>query len=93
MKRAICLAIGISGAAITPALAVQSAELKQKVIRWSIDSYPGPCACPYSVMRTGRSCGGRSSYSRPGGAAPICYPADVTPEAIEDYRQAQKAKR
>jgi hypothetical protein len=26
-------------------------------------------------MRNGRACGGRSAYSRPGGAAPLCYPS------------------
>jgi hypothetical protein len=27
--------------------------------------------------RSGRACAGRSAYSRPGGAAPLCYPSDV----------------
>lgn len=35
--------------------------------------YVGRCECPYDVMRNGRSCGGRSAYSRPGGAQPRCY--------------------
>jgi hypothetical protein len=30
------------------------------------------------TMRNGRACGGRSAHSRPGGAAPLCYPIDVT---------------
>lgn len=29
-----------------------------------------PCACPDDTMRNGRACGGRSAYSRPGGASP-----------------------
>jgi len=33
----------------------------------------GSCDCPYDVMRNGRSCGGRSAYSRPGGRKPKCY--------------------
>src|SRR5215470_9791701 len=32
-----------------------------------------PCACPDDLMRNGRTCGGRSAYSRPGGASPLCY--------------------
>lgn len=45
-----------------------------------------PCACPDDRMRNGRSCGSRSAYSRPGGAAPLCYPHDVTAAMIEQYR-------
>jgi hypothetical protein len=45
-----------------------------------------PCACPDDRMRNGRACGGRSAYSRPGGAAPLCYPQDITAVMIERYR-------
>ncbi|BDA75942.1 hypothetical protein CAL7716_101080 (plasmid) [Calothrix sp. PCC 7716] len=34
------------------------------------------CECPYDLDRRGGSCGGRSSYSRPGGEAPVCYTTD-----------------
>lgn len=51
-----------------------------------------PCACPDDRMRNGRSCGGRSAYRRPGGASPLCYPADVTAEMIKSYR-ARVAQR
>jgi hypothetical protein len=43
-------------------------------------------------MRNGRVCGGRSAYSRPGGAAPFCYPSDVTAAMIESYRQRVAAR-
>ncbi|MBN8564773.1 MAG: SH3 domain-containing protein [Leptolyngbya sp. UWPOB_LEPTO1] len=33
----------------------------------------GSCECPYDTDKRGRSCGRRSAYSRPGGAAPACY--------------------
>src|SRR5262249_26468154 len=46
-----------------------------------------PCACPDDLTRTGQRCGARSAYSRPGGAAPLCYPQDVTQGMIEDYRR------
>jgi hypothetical protein len=46
-----------------------------------------PCACPYDSTRTGKKCGGLSAWSRPGGAQPFCYPGDVTPGMIEDYRR------
>jgi len=46
-----------------------------------------PCACPYDRARNGSSCGGRSAYSRPGGASPKCYPKDVTAADIAHYRE------
>jgi hypothetical protein len=45
------------------------------------------CACPEDLTPTGRRCGGNSAYSRPGGASPFCYPSDVPPERIEQYRR------
>ena len=78
------------GLAFSAAYAQSEAEVKQRIIRESIAAYPGPCACPYSVMRNGRSCGGRSAYSRPGGHAPICYPSDVTRDQIEAWRRAHR---
>lgn len=51
-----------------------------------------PCACPDDLMRNGRTCGGRSAYSRPGGAAPLCYPTDVTEQMIKDFRTQRLAR-
>jgi hypothetical protein len=84
------LAVAIAGLALAPAAAQSDAQVKQQIIRQSIASYPGPCPCPYSVMRNGRSCGGRSAYSRPGGYAPICYPADVSEAEIRAWRAAHR---
>lgn len=36
----------------------------------------GSCQCPYDTDRRGRSCGGRSAYSKPGGEKPVCYVGD-----------------
>jgi hypothetical protein len=33
----------------------------------------GSCECPYDVDSAGRSCGGRSSYSRSGGSDGACF--------------------
>lgn len=63
------------------------------IVRESVASYLAsgrPCACPYNAMRNGASCGGRSAYSRPGGAAPLCYPSDVTAEMVAVYRQSRR---
>jgi hypothetical protein len=51
-----------------------------------------PSACPDDTMRNGRACGGRSAYSRPGGASPLCYPSDVTAAMIDSYRQRQASR-
>jgi hypothetical protein len=66
---------------------LSDAEIKQQIIRNSIASYPGNCPCPYSGASNGSSCGRRSAYSKPGRYDPICYPSDVTPEMIRQYRK------
>lgn len=56
------------------AVAVDAATLIQQ----SRSNYSGNCPCPYDRDRAGRRCGGRSAYSRAGGASVLCYPSDVT---------------
>ena len=84
------LTIALFFAALTATAALAApmtdAQVKQAVIRESLASYPGPCPCPYNIMRNGRQCGGRSAYSKPGGYEPICYASDVTPSMIRNYR-------
>jgi hypothetical protein len=62
-------------------------EVTQVIIRESIASYPGNCPCPYNRAANGSKCGKRSAWSRAGGYAPICYPEEVTPQMIEEWRQ------
>jgi hypothetical protein len=72
-----------------------AAAIAAIIIQVSRDQYHAggrPCACPDDSMRNGRACGGRSAYSRPGGAAPLCYPTDVTAAMIESYRQRQASR-
>lgn len=82
-------AFGMCLFAITPSLAqrMTDAEAKQAIIQESLASYPGPCPCPYNVMRNGRACGTLSAYSKPGGYSPVCYASDVTAEMIAVYRR------
>lgn len=65
-------------------------QIKKQIIEESIAAYPGNCACPYNIMRNGRSCGGRSAWSRQGGHAPICYEREVTQDMV---RQRQQLRR
>jgi hypothetical protein len=71
-----------------PALVRESdAQIRQKIVQESINSYPGNCPCPYNTDRAGRSCGRRSAYTRPGGYAPKCYASDVSPAEVRAYRR------
>ncbi len=62
------------------------AEIAKRLVAESIAGYDGPCACPYQHDRAGRSCGRRSAYHRPRGAAPLCFGTDVTPEMLAAAR-------
>jgi hypothetical protein len=75
-----------------PAAKITDAQVKDEIVRLSIAGYSGSCPCPYNRDRAGRSCGRRSAYSRPGGAAPLCYAEDVTAKMVADYR-AKNEKR
>ena len=72
---------------------ISDAEIRQQLIAQSIAAYPGTCPCPYFADRAGRSCGARSAWSRAGGYVPLCYPADVSNEAVEKFRRSQPANR
>lgn len=70
--------------------ALTAAAIAAIIVQSSRDQYYAtgrPCACPDDRARNGSACGGRSAYSRPGGAAPLCYPTDVPTAMIESYRQ------
>lgn len=85
--RLIVLAAAVLLSAAQAKPVKSDAVIKQEIIRESIAQYKGNCPCPYSTDRSGRSCGKRSAYSRPGGAAPLCYPGDVTKKMVDDYRK------
>jgi hypothetical protein len=62
------------------------AQVHAKIIEASIATYSGNCPCPYSVNAAGRRCGGSSAWSRRGGAAPLCFPDDVSDERVRAWR-------
>lgn len=95
MKRFFFWVVLALAATITPALALDKVpttddEIAQALIAQSINAYPGNCPCPYNLARNGSRCGGRSAHSRAGGAGPLCYRDDVTPEMIKRYRLQHK---
>src|SRR5437870_4261286 len=66
--------------ALWPALAwtetLPDQQIAEIIVRESRAAYYAtgrPCACPDDLARNGSRCGGRSAYSRPGGASPLCY--------------------
>ena len=84
----VVLCIGLHTA--SPALASPDEQIRQQIIQNSVSQYLAtghPCACPYNVARNGSQCGKRSAYSRPGGAAPLCYPPDVSDEMVADWKR------
>lgn len=60
--------------------------IKQKIIQQSIQEYSGNCPCPYNTARNGSRCGKRSAYNRVGGAAPLCYPEDVSDRMVKEFK-------
>lgn len=65
---------------------LSDADIRSILIARSRRGYSGSCPCPDNYDRGGRRCGGRSAYSRPGGASPLCYPSDVSAAAVQSYR-------
>ena len=74
-----------------PALAQSGADQRdrQTMIQESIRNYAGNCPCPYNTDRAGRTCGARSAWSKPGGAAPLCFPGDITDQMLKRWRERQ----
>ena len=65
-------------------------QVRQQIVQESVAAYLAtghPCACPYNSARNGSSCGGRSAYSKPGGASLRCYPADVTDGMVVEWKR------
>ena len=66
------------------------AQVRQRMIQESISSYSGACPCPYNSARNGSQCGGRSAYSKPGGASPLCYSKDISDAMVQQWRSRNK---
>ncbi|GFE76659.1 hypothetical protein NTCA1_43080 [Novosphingobium sp. TCA1] len=88
MKWILLTAAGLAACFAAPVVARDTdAQIKSRIIRESIASYPGNCPCPYNSARNGSRCGGRSAYNRGGGYAPLCFPADVGRAEVDAYRR------
>lgn len=65
-------------------------QIKQEIIKQSINNYRGNCPCPYNHAKNGSKCGKRSAWSRAGGYAPYCYESDVSDAQVKQYRARMK---
>jgi hypothetical protein len=84
----IALVLFMSASALAQA-SLSDKQIAELIVRESRQAYNAtghPCACPADLARNGSRCGGRSAYSRPGGASPKCYVSDVTAAEIAAYR-------
>lgn len=90
MRLALHIGIAVAGFLLAQPAHAQSslsdAEIRRALIRQSIASYPGPCPCPYNIMRNGKPCNTASAYSKPGGRSPLCYERDVTAAMVREFR-------
>jgi hypothetical protein len=68
--------------------AMNDAQIVQAIIGRSraMHQIHEPCPCPDDRDRDGRVCGRNSAYNKPGKRTPICFPRDVTPQMIKDFR-------
>ena len=80
-------AFAVAALGATAKQELTDAQIRRILIAESRAESSGNCPCPYDTDRAGRRCGKRSAYSREGGAAPLCYDRDVTPEMIRAYRE------
>ena len=83
----LILFVFVSSFAYADSSSMSDEEIIQVIIYKSIATHRGDCACPYSRATNGSQCGRRSTYSRPGGYKPLCYPRDVSIEMIEEFRR------
>jgi len=69
---------------------LSNANITKILISRSKARYSGSCPCPYNSDRAGRRCGGRSAYSRAGGASPLCYSRDISQDMISSFKSDRK---
>ena len=86
MKKLLLLSLFVSITALAKS-DLSDIEIKKLMIQDSIATYTGNCPCPYNLASNGSSCGRRSAYSRPGGAAPLCYESDISKHMVDAYRK------
>ena len=62
-------------------------QVREQIVRASVASYSGQCACPYSNDSHGNPCGARSAWSKPGGPTIFCFTHEITADQVRDHRK------
>lgn len=75
------------------AAALAAPDTRDAIVKRCAEIYHSsghPCACPSDAMHNGRPCGRHSAHDKPGGAAPVCSMAEVTPELLKDAGELEE---
>ncbi len=86
---------GLCGLALMGAVSatdLSDVEVREHIIKKSIDRYDAACPCPYSKNLKGNICGDNSAWSREGGNKPICYPDEVSDTQVRKWRARKPTK-
>jgi hypothetical protein len=87
LHKPIAALSGLMLAGAAWAVEMTDEQVREQIVRESVGSYAGSCACPDNTDSAGRRCGARSAYSKPGGARPICYTHEVSDQQVRQFRQ------
>ena len=96
MKRLVLLAIvPLFWATATSAQRYSDEEIRQMIIRDSLSGFSArDCPCPYSYAWNGQLCADKSLYNQRTARRDIyCYPNDVSPRDIVEYRRFHEYRR
>ena len=86
LHKAIAGLCGLVLIAAAGAADLSDVEVRELIIKKSIDHYAGSCPCPYSKNSKGNLCGDNSAWSRAGGNKPICYEDEVSDAQVRKWR-------
>jgi hypothetical protein len=62
-------------------------EARRQIVQDSIARWNGECPCPYSYAWNGKQCADASAYMKRVPGSPYCYPQDVPPYEIYQWRK------
>jgi hypothetical protein len=66
---------------------LKDTRTRQDIIQDSLSRYPNRCVCQYQTQDlAGRPCKGRHEVIKVA-PRPICYPGQITPKMLSDWRQ------
>ena len=67
--------------------AMTDKDIRKNILDGYLSNFKGECACPESKDSKNVRCGENSSYFKNNANGDIkCYPADITDDEVNDYR-------